>query len=86
MVSLVDPSGGVVVPRAELLGLEPEVDLVVGSLDGVGSVDDVATDVDAEVTADGAGERVGGLGGTEHHTASADGVVTLPDHGADGAG
>lgn len=39
-----------------------------------------------EVTTDGArggGERVGG---TEEDTAGLDGVATLPDHGADGAG
>ena len=34
---------------------EPEANLVLGGLDGVGAVDDVAADLDAEVTADGAG-------------------------------
>ena len=84
--SLVNPFGGVVLVGAELSSLEPEVDLVVGSLDGVGTVDDVATDIDAEVTADGAGLGVEGLGGTEHLAAGDDGVVALPDHSADGAG
>ena len=73
-------------PGVELVTLEPKVDLVVGSLDGVGSVDDVATDVDAEVTADGAGLGVHGLGGTKHLAAGEDSVVAFPDHGADGAG
>ena len=43
--SLVDPAllGGLV--HGELLGLEPEGDLVVGRLDGVGAVTDVAADL-----------------------------------------
>ena len=85
LTSLVDPVVGVVAPVAELGFLEPEADLVGGGLNGVGAVTDVAADVDAEVTADGAGLRVEGLGGTEHLAASGDGVVTLPDHSADWA-
>ena len=73
-------------PGVELLGLEPVGDLGVGGLDGVGTVTDVAADVDAEVTTDGAWLGLEGLGGTEHLAAGKDGVVTLPDHGADGAG
>ena len=71
---------------AKLLSLEPKANLVVGGLDGVRAVDDVSADIDAEVTADGAGGGVEGLGGTEHLAAGDDGVVALPDHGADGAG
>ena len=75
-----------VLPGAKLLGLEPHADLVVGGLNGIGAVTDVAANVDAVVTADGAGLGVEGLGGTKHLAAGGDGVVTLPDHGADGAG
>ena len=75
-----------VVPGDDLLVLEPETDLVVGGLDGVGTVDDVSTNIDAEITADGAWGGVEGLGGAEHLAAGEDSVVTFPDHGADGAG
>ena len=84
--SFVNPVVGVVGPVVDLLSLEPKVGLVGGSLDGVGSVDDVATDVDAEITTDGAGLGVSGLGGTKHLAASGYSVVAFPDHGADGAG
>ena len=73
-------------PSDELSLGEPEGDLLVSCLDGIGAVDDVATDVDAEVAADGARLRVEGLGGAEHLAAGGDSLVTLPDHGADGAG
>jgi len=86
MSSLVDPGSGVVVPGAELGGSEPKGDLSVGGLDGIGAVADVTADIDAVVTTDGAGLGVEGLGSTEHLAAGEDGVVTLPDHSADGAG
>jgi hypothetical protein len=40
---------------------------------------------DGEVTTDGTGGGSQGVGGTEENTAGLDGVLTLPDHGADGA-
>ena len=43
-------------PVYELLRLEPEGDFLLGGLDRVGTVDDVATEIDAEVTTDGAGK------------------------------
>ena len=74
-------------PFAEAIAVgEPESDLIVGRLDGVRAVDDVAANMDAEVTTDSAWLRVEWLGSTEHLAASEDGVVTFPDHGADGAG
>jgi hypothetical protein len=81
--SLVDPGVGVVVPGAELLILEPESDLLVGGLNGIRSVDDVSSDVNAEVSSDGTWLRVGWLGGTEHLSSGLDGVVTFPDHSDD---
>jgi hypothetical protein len=42
---LVDPVVGGLLPALELLGLEPEGDLLLGGLDGVGAVADVAADV-----------------------------------------
>lgn len=40
---------------------------------------------DGEVTTDGTGGGSQGVGGTEEDTAGLDGVLTLPDHSADGA-
>ena len=42
----VDPGGGGRLPADQLLGLEPEGDLGVGALDGIGTVADVAADFD----------------------------------------
>jgi hypothetical protein len=42
---LVDPVVGSLLPGDELLRLEPEGDLLLGVLDGVGTVADVATDI-----------------------------------------
>jgi hypothetical protein len=83
---LVDPVEASLLPALDLAVLEPESNLLLGVLDGVGAVADVAADIDGEVATDGAGGRGGGVGGTEEDTAGLDGVTTLPDHGADGAG
>ena len=72
-------------PLEDLGGSEPEADLLLGGLDGVGAVADVAANVDGEVTTDGTGGGGQGVGGTEDGTAGLDDVLTLPDHGADGA-
>ena len=40
---------------------------------------------DGEVTTDGTGGGSQGVGGTEENTAGLDGVLALPDHGADRA-
>jgi len=82
---LVDPVGLGELPGVELVLLEPEIDLLLGVLDGVGTVADVATDVNGEVATDGAGGGGSGVGGTEEGTAGLDGITALPDHGADGA-
>jgi len=46
---------------------------------------DVASDLNAEVTADGAHGRLGRHGGAEHLAALEDNILSLPDHGADGS-
>lgn len=69
----------------DLVLLEPEGDLLLGVLDGVGAVADVASDVKSEVTTDGARGRGEGVGGTEKGAAGLDGVLTLPDGGNDRA-
>jgi hypothetical protein len=52
-------------PGDNLTLLEPESNLLLGVLDGVGTVADVAADVDGEVATDGAGGRGKGVGSTE---------------------
>lgn len=42
---LVDPAGLAVLPLEELAGGEPEANLLLGALDAVGAVADVAADV-----------------------------------------
>lgn len=62
---LVDPVelGSLVADGLTLL--EPESNLLLGVLDGVGAVADVSADIDGEVTTDGTGGRSQGVGGTE---------------------
>ena len=62
---LVDPVELGRLPADEVLVLEPEGDLLLGVLDGVGAVADVAADIDGVVTTDGAGGRGQRVGGTE---------------------
>ena len=81
-----DPVDSGRLPADELLGLEPERDLLLRGLDGVGAVADVAADLDAEVSPDGARLRVLGVGLSEHDPAGGHHVEALPDHGQDGAG
>merc|ERR1712000_392958 len=64
---------------------EPQLNLLLGALDRVRAVADVAANLDAKVAADGAGERVVGAGLAEELAARADGVVALPHHADDGA-
>ena len=40
--------------------------------------------LDAEISPDGAGGGVGGVGGAEHHAAGLDGIETLPNHSEHG--
>jgi hypothetical protein len=83
----------------DLTLLEPESDFLLGALDRVGTVADVAAQIDTVIATDGTwggGERVGG---TKEDwkcqtvrrwrvsgvptTASLDGITSLPDHSAD---
>lgn len=62
---LVDPVELGRLPADELALLEPESNLLLGVLDAVGAVADVAADVDGEVATDGAGGGGEGVGGAE---------------------
>ena len=58
---LIDPVDSGRLPADELLGLEPERDLLLRGLDGVGAVADVAAGRDAEVSPDSAGSARPGV-------------------------
>ena len=84
--SLINPGFGVVGPCELLLWGEPECDFSVGRIDGVRSVADVSTNVDAVVSSDGTWLGIEWLGGTEHLSSSKDSIVTFPYHAADWSG
>jgi len=73
-------------PVDDLLGAEPEGDLAGGALGvGVGSVDDVAANIDSVVATDGPWGAEQGVGGTNEGTGSGNHSLSLPDHGDNGA-
>lgn len=72
--------GGFATKNHEIINI-PQSDLLLGVLDGVGTVAQVAADINAEVTADGAGEGGQGVGLAEEDTARLDDTLTRPDHG-----
>lgn len=65
LLLLVDPAELGSLVGDGLAVLEPEGNLLLGVLDGVGAVADVAADIDGEVATDGARGRVKRVGGTE---------------------
>jgi hypothetical protein len=83
---LVDPRLLGASPGDDLLWLEPKLNLMLGRVDGIGAVADVAADINGIVEADGAWGRVDWVGGTEDEAANLYGFTAFPDHGDDGAG
>lgn len=83
---LVDPlETSVVVVVGNLLLSEPEGDLSLGGLVRVRAVDEVAADIDGEITTDGSGGGISGVGGSDELATVDNGVLTFPDHSDDGA-
>ena len=80
----VHPSGLARVVRLDAIG-EPQGNLVVGRLHRVRAVAHVAADIDAEVTADGAGKGILGVGGAQKSAAALDDISALPNHSHNGA-
>jgi hypothetical protein len=74
---LVELSLGVGLPGLKLLRLEPESELTGSRGGGVGTMDDVTSNVDTEVTTNGAGGRGQRVGDTNHETGGLDDTLTL---------
>ena len=70
----VDPSHGSGFPIDQFFLLEPQGDFFLGGFDGVRSVADISSDLDAEVSTDGSGSGVLGVGFSEHHSPGFHGV------------
>lgn len=80
---LVDPVELSALVLVELLWLEPQSNLLFGTLDSVRAVADVAADIDSVVATDGTWGRCERVGSTEDHAAGFAGVTTFPNHGND---
>jgi len=78
---LVDPVVRAGLPAHQLLWLEPQADLLLGTLYRVTAVADVPADLDAEIPSDGAWFGLSGVGLTQHHSASFHCTLALPNHG-----
>lgn len=81
---LVDPIEVGHLPGHNLVLAEPQSDLFLGTLDTVGTVADVSTDVNGVVTSDGTWVGSERVGSTKDSSASLAGIATFPDHGDDG--
>lgn len=55
---LIEPALGAVLPAEQLVGAEPERDLSAGTLHGVAAVNHILANLEAEISADGAGRSI----------------------------
>ena len=67
-------------PCGNLVILEPESDFLVGTFNWITSVNDVSTNINAEISSDGAWLWLVGSCGSQHLSAGGNSVVTFPDH------
>jgi len=82
---LVDPVVLSTLPALDFTLLEPESNFLLGVLNGVGTVANVTSDIDGEISTDGTRLRGKRVGGTEEGTSSLDSITTFPNHSADGS-
>ena len=80
---LVDPVKLSRLPALDLLLAEPQSNLLLGALNAVGAVANVAADIDGKIAANGTRSGFQRFGCTQDGTASLDDVTTFPDHCAD---
>ena len=62
---------------------EPKGALLGRAVEGVRAMANVASELEAKVSANGAGQRGSGVGLTQNHSSDLDGVGAHPDHGTD---
>ena len=74
-----------ITPSVNLLVAEPQSDFFSCGCIGVGSMANVSADVDALVSSDSSRIRIKWLGCAKDLPASQDGIVTFPNHTADGS-
>lgn len=77
----VDPGVDSLLVKADLLGLEPQVDLTLGRLDGIGTMNNISAGYQAEVTTNGTGFALQRVGGADHLATSKHDILALPNHG-----
>ncbi|KAH3664594.1 hypothetical protein OGATHE_003409 [Ogataea polymorpha] len=65
----------------KLLLLEPQIDLLLGVLNRVGTVDDVSAHVQSKITSDGTWSRLQWVSGTQQGSTLLDNVLSLPNGG-----
>lgn len=82
----VNPIDGSGLPVDKFFLIEPQGNFLVSGFNSIRAVDDVAANLDAVVTTDGAGHGIGGVGGAQHLTAGLDNIQALPHHGNHWAG
>lgn len=86
LVHTVDPLLLVAGVRDQLLGLEPERDLVLGCLRAIAPVDDVPSNNNSKVTPDGSWLRFRWVRGTDQLPPVLDNALSFPYHGKHGTG
>lgn len=85
LVSFVNPFVPGWGPADNLLLTEPQGNFLVGRFNGVRSVDDVTSNLNAQISSDGSWGGVGWVGFTEQNAAGFDDVQTFPHHRYDWA-
>lgn len=86
LVHTIDPLLLIAGVRDELLGLEPECDLVLGRLRAIAPVDDVSSNNNSKVSPDGSWLRFLWVRGTNQLPTVLDNTFSFPDHGKHGTG
>ncbi len=76
---------GVVLVVNNFLLSEPKSNLLLGVFNAVGSVADVSSGDDAEVSSDGAGVGLEGVGGSQKESSGGNNSSAFPDHADDWA-
>lgn len=71
---LIDPVNGGWFPVDEFIVFEPQSDFFFGRLNTVWSVNDVATDLNAQISSDSTWGRVSWICSAQHHATSLDGI------------